>query len=221
MISYHEHNIRERGEYILSRILNGEVCAIVSDAGMPCISDPGEDLVRICAENNVDIIVIPGPSAVVSGLAISGLKTSRFTFEGFLSTARTSRMTHLASLKEETRTMIFYEAPHKLLKTLKDMLECFGNRKISLARELTKIYEEVVRTTLADAIKYYKEKSPKGEYVLIIEGKPDERKEEISLDEAVDQASELVNSGMKATEAAKEIAKISNYKKADIYNRLI
>lgn len=220
MTSYHEHNIRERGEYILTRILNGESCAIVSDAGMPCISDPGEDLVHICAENGVDIEVIPGPSAVISALAISGLKTSRFTFEGFLSTAKNNRIKHLLSLQEETKTMIFYEAPHKLHKTLRDMYEYFGDRKISIARELTKIYEEVIRTSLSQAVSMYKDTLPKGEFVLIVEGKKSDDKQEITLEEAALKAQELVNQGYKATEASKEIARITCFKKADIYNKL-
>ncbi|MFZ2538166.1 MAG: 16S rRNA (cytidine(1402)-2'-O)-methyltransferase, partial [Oscillospiraceae bacterium] len=154
MISYYEHNLRERGQYIIDRILAGETCAIVSDAGMPCISDPGEDLVRLCAEQKVDVKVIPGPSAVVSALALSGLKTSRFTFEGFLSTNKANRAAHLKSIINEERTMIFYEAPHKLLPTLKDMLVTLGDRQISIARELTKLYEQVIRMTLSEAVEY-------------------------------------------------------------------
>lgn len=221
MVSYHEHNIRERSEYIVSRILNGESCAIVSDAGMPCISDPGEDLVRVCAESGIDVKVIPGPSAVISGLAISGLKTSRFTFEGFLSTGKTSRIKHLTSLKDEERTIIFYEAPHKLIHTLRDLLEYLGDRKISIARELTKIYEEVVRTTLSEAVKLYKGKLPKGEFVLIVEGKSPEKIVEISLEEAVIIAKGLVDGGMKTTDAAKQAAKNTNHKKSDIYSKII
>lgn len=222
MVSYHEHNLRERGEYILSRILGGETCAIVSDAGMPCISDPGEDLVRICAQSGVDIKVIPGPSAVISALAVSGLITSRFTFEGFLSTAKTSRMSHLHSIKNEKRTMIFYEAPHKLISTLKDLYEALGDRKLSLARELTKIHEEVIRTTLSEAITYYAKKTPKGEFVLVIEGKTEtDEVEPISLEQAVSQAKYLIEQGMKPTEAAKEMANNTPYKKTDIYQNLI
>lgn len=221
MISYYEHNIRERGEYILQRILNGETCAIVSDAGMPCISDPGEDLVRICAEHDVDVKVIPGPSAVISGLCLSGLRTSRFTFEGFLSTAKTSRMEHLNSLKNEERTMIFYEAPHKLRATLRDMLEVFGDRRISIARELTKIHEEVKRTTLKEAASFYASNNAKGEYVLIIEGAAPSCKDELPLEQAIEKAKELISNGMKATDAAKEIAKQTNFKKSDIYNALL
>lgn len=222
MVSYHEHNLRERGEYILSRILGGETCAIVSDAGMPCISDPGEDLVRICAAGGVDIKVIPGPSAVISALAVSGLITSRFTFEGFLSTAKNNRMKHLLSIKDEKRTMIFYEAPHKLMGTLKDLYATLGDRKLSIARELTKIHEEVLRTTLGDAVAYYHGKTPKGEFVLVIEGKQEEEiAEEISLEQAVAQAKYLIDQGIKPTEAAKEMANNSPYKKTEIYQQLI
>ena len=156
MLSYHEHNARQKGGEILTRILNGENCAIVTDAGMPCISDPGEDLVRLCAENGVDIKVIPGPSAAISALAVSGLDTSRFVFEGFLNPQKNARLERLEQLKNEQRTLIFYEAPHKLTDTLEAMLQVLGDRKISLARELTKIYEEVVRTTLSRALELYR-----------------------------------------------------------------
>lgn len=220
-VSYHEHNLRERGEYIVSRIMAGENCAIVSDAGMPCISDPGEDLVKLCAQSGVDIKVIPGPSAVISALAISGRKTSRFTFEGFLSTAKTNRNLHLTSLKEETRTIIMYEAPHKLKATLKDLYEYLGDRNISVARELTKIYEEVIRTTIKGAMKHFREKDPRGEFVLVIEGKEIEKVAEISIEEATTQAVALVNSGEKATDAAKIVAKLCNHTKSQIYNAIM
>ncbi|MFA9380957.1 MAG: 16S rRNA (cytidine(1402)-2'-O)-methyltransferase, partial [Acetanaerobacterium sp.] len=155
MVSYYEHNLRERGEYIMGRILAGEQCAIVTDAGMPCISDPGEDLVRLCRDSGVPIEVVPGPSAVISALAVSGLTTSRFSFEGFLSMAKKARTAHLAEVKDNPRTLIFYEAPHKLCATLADMLRVLGDRRISLARELTKLYEEVRKTTLSEAVAYY------------------------------------------------------------------
>ncbi|MEG2813154.1 MAG: 16S rRNA (cytidine(1402)-2'-O)-methyltransferase, partial [Oscillospiraceae bacterium] len=202
MVSYYEHNLRERGEFIVARILAGETCAIVSDAGMPCISDPGEDLVRICAAQNIDIKVIPGPTAVISGLALSGLKTSRFTFEGFLSISRASRMAHLKEIKTETRTMIFYEAPHKLKQTLRDLYETLGDRKISIARELTKIYEEVNRTTLKEAVPFYSGTLPRGEFVLVIEGKEIEKPTEITLEDAIIMAQKLLDDGVKKTDAA-------------------
>ena len=169
-VSYHEHNAKTAGEMVTNRISAGEDCAIVTDAGMPCISDPGEELVKLCAEKGIEINVVPGPSAVVSALAVSGLDTSRFAFEGFLSVTKKQRFAHLAEVKNCTSTMIFYEAPHKLLYTLKDMLEYFGDRKISLCRELTKIHEEIFRTTLSQAVEHYTVNKPKGEFVLVIEG---------------------------------------------------
>lgn len=221
MVSYHEHNLRERGEYIISRIQAGESCAIVTDAGMPCISDPGEDLVALCAEHGVPINVVPGPSAVVSGLAVSGLKTSRFCFEGFLTTARSKRIEHLESLQNESRTIIFYEAPHKLRNTLDDLLAYLGDRRISLARELTKIYEEVLRTTVSGAIAHFAEKEPRGEFVLIIEGKQPEQAEELTIEQAIAQAMELVQNGCKATDAAKQVAKATGFTKSQIYKGLV
>lgn len=221
-VSYHEHNLRERGEMIVNRILNGESCAIVSDAGMPCISDPGEDLVKLCHSFNIKTVVIPGPSAVISALAISGLDTKRFTFEGFLSTNKKNRKEHLIQIKNETKTMIFYEAPHKLYQTLIDMKEIFGGeRKLSLCRELTKIYEEVLQFTFDEAIKYYNEVKPKGEFVLVIDGKKEQSDEEITLEKAILMAKELVENGLKATDASKQIAKITPFSKADIYKNLV
>ena len=166
MVSYFEHNKRERGLVILERLKNGESCALVTDAGTPAISDPGEDLVVLCAENGVPVTSIPGCSAVVNALALSALPTGRFCFEGFLSTNKNERFSRLNEIKNDTRTTIFYEAPHKLQKTLDDIYEVFGERKISLCRELTKLNEEILRTTLAGAIEYYKENAPRGEYVL-------------------------------------------------------
>lgn len=222
MVSYHEHNLRERGEMILSRIQNGESCAVVSDAGMPCISDPGEDLVRLCTDAGVPVRVIPGPSAAVSALAISGLPTTRFTFEGFLSTNRKNRLEHLESLKEEKRTMVFYEAPHKLLATLQDLAAFFGeSRRISIVRELTKIYEEVRRSTLGESLLFYQELKPKGEFVLVVEGMTKQEEPQPALDEAVAKAQELIDGGMKATEAAKAAAKDSPFSKAEIYRNLL
>ena len=219
LISYHEHNLHERGEYILSRIENGESCAIVTDAGMPCISDPGEDLVRLCAQRGIEMHVVPSPTAAMSALAISGLPTSRFSFEGFLSVTKKQRREHLDEVKYFRRTLIFYEAPHKLVYTLTDMLEAFGDRKIALCRELTKIHEEVLRGTISEMIEYYKEKSPKGEYVLIIEGASEEETtEEITLEKACEMAEKLISDGKKASDACKEIAKLTGFAKSEIYN---
>lgn len=222
LVSYYEHNIREKGEYIIGRIENGESCAIVTDAGMPCISDPGEDLVRLCAERGIEINVVPSPTAAMSALAISGLPTARFSFEGFLSVTNKQRRAHLEEVKSFKRTLIFYEAPHKLIYTLRDMLEAFGDRRIALCRELTKIHEEVLRGKISDMIAYYENKPPKGEYVLVIEGAGEEADaEEITLERAVFMAEELIDGGMKASEAAKEIAKKTKFSKSEIYNSLL
>lgn len=221
LISYFEHNIREKGEYIIGRIENGESCAIVTDAGMPCISDPGEDLVRLCAERGIEINVVPSPTAAMSALAISGLPTARFSFEGFLSVTNKQRRAHLDEVKSFRRTLIFYEAPHKLIYTLKDMLEAFGDRKIALCRELTKIHEEVLRGKISDMIAYYDNKAPKGEYVLVIEGAAEEASDEFTLENAVSMAEKLIDEGMKASQAAKEIAKRTNFSKSEIYNSLL
>lgn len=220
MLSYHEHNSRQKGGEILTRILNGENCAIVTDAGMPCISDPGEDLVRLCAENGVDIKVIPGPSAAISALAVSGLDTSRFVFEGFLNPQKNARLERLEQLKNEQRTLIFYEAPHKLTDTLEAMLQVLGDRKISLARELTKIYEEVVRTTLSRALELYREKAPRGEFVLVVEGAP-QQQEQLSFDQALELVRALVDKGEPLSKAAKDVAHQTGFKKGELYSRFL
>nr|WP_207726009.1 16S rRNA (cytidine(1402)-2'-O)-methyltransferase [Clostridium facile] len=223
MVSYYEHNLRQRGEQIIQRILAGENCAIVSDAGMPCISDPGEDLVRLCAEYQIETRVVPGPSAVISALCVSGLVTSRFSFEGFLSTNKRSRLEHLTSIRKDTHTLIFYEAPHKLLSTLKDLYETLGDRKISLVKEITKLHESVNRTTLAQAVQYYTENTPKGEFVLVLEGAviAENNEEEMTLEQAVQLAKELMEQGHRPSDAAKEAAKLTQFKKAEIYKQLI
>lgn len=222
LVSYHEHNAKQTGEQILNRILAGENAAIVTDAGMPCISDPGELLVRLCAENDVRVEVVPGPSAVVSALAISGLPTSRFQFEGFLSVTKKQRFEHLAAVKDCTNTLIFYEAPHKLLSTLEDMLEYFGDRKISLCRELTKIHEEVIRTTLSQAVKFYTENKPKGEFVLVIEGADEQSLAPAeTLEQALEQVKALVEKGMRGADACKQIAKATGFSKGDLYGKLL
>ncbi len=216
MVSYYEHNARERGEQILQRILAGENGAVITDAGMPCISDPGEDLVALCAENGVEVVVVPGPSAAISALAISGLATRRFAFEGFLDPKKNARKKQLEEIKEDRHTLIFYEAPHKLLATLEDMLAVLGNRKISLARELTKTFEEVVRTDLQGAIEHFTATTPKGEFVLIVEGAAEQRAE-IPLEEAVKQVKLLQEEGLSAAEAAKTISRQTGIKKGDLY----
>lgn len=221
MVSYFEHNKRERGEIILERLIKGESCALVTDAGTPAISDPGEDLVRLCAENNVPVTSVPGCSAVVNALALSALPTGRFAFEGFLSTNKAERKKHLESAKNDTHTLIFYEAPHKLKATLADMLSFFGDRKISLCRELTKINEEIMRTTLSGACEYYSANEPRGEYVLVIEGADKEQKDEsffsdMTVAEHIDY---YVSSGMKKMDAIKAVAKDRDMPKNEIYKQ--
>lgn len=220
MVSYFEHNKRERGEIICQRILAGENCAIVTDAGMPAISDPGEELVRQCHELGITVCSVPGPTAFATALAISGMETGRFTFEGFLSVSKKSRFEHLDEIKDEKRTLVFYEAPHKLANTLRDLYAALGNRQLAIVREITKIHEEVIRTNLADAAEKYAYGSLKGEIVLIIDGKK-ETAQELSLDDAVQQAQALVDGGMTINQASKEIAAKSPFKKADIYKELL
>lgn len=216
MLSYYEHNKKARGGEIIDRLLSGQSCALVTDAGMPAISDPGEDMVRLAFENSIPVESVPGPSAVVTALAMSGMPSGRFTFEGFLTVNKPGRRAHLSEIKDEKRTMIFYEAPHKLLSTLKDMLEAFGDRKIALVRELTKIHEEVIHTTFKEAIEKYTDTSPKGEFVLIVSGKEDEKKE-YTLSEGIALAVSFCNDGDAASLAAKKAAEITGLKKGDIY----
>ena len=222
MISYFEHNKRERGDIICDRIESGENCAIVTDAGMPCISDPGEELVKQCAERGIQTIVVHGPSAVISALAVSGLATGRFTFEGFLSTSKKSRMEHLEQLQNEKRTMIFYEAPHKAAATLADMYKAFGDRRISIVREITKIHEEVIRTTLSEASQKYSDGSLRGELVFVIEGAAEDTDtKEFTLEQAGELAQRLIDEGNSVSDSAKQAAKATGFKKNDIYKILI
>lgn len=221
MVSYFEHNKYQRGEIICDRIEQGETCALVSDAGMPAISDPGEMLVAQCAQRGIPVVVVPGPSAVVAALAVSSLPTGRFTFEGFLSTAKKSRREHLEEVRSERRTMVFYEAPHKLASTLEDMLAAWGNRRIALVREINKIHEEVRRTTLEEAARYYRENTPKGEFVLVIEGAPKEEAVDMTIEDAVAFARELMEQGHSAADAAKQAAQASSFKKGQIYRLLM
>lgn len=220
MVSYYEHNRAQRGGVIIDRLLNGEDCVLVSDAGMPAISDPGEDLTRLCHENGITVCAVPGPCAFATALAISGMPSGRFTFEGFLTRAKQNRREHLEELVDEKRTMIFYEAPHKLAATLADMAKYWGDRNIALVKELTKIHENVERTTLFEAAQKYSDGSAKGEYVIIIEGKSQDEKEEITMDSALEIAAELIEQGMSVNEAAKQTAKQTGFKKSDIYKSL-
>ena len=222
MISYFEHNKREHGELIVQRILGGENGAIVTDAGMPAISDSGEDLVRLCHDRGVEVESVPGPCAFSTALALSGFPSGRFTFEGFLSVNKPSRREHLLSLEKETRTMLFYEAPHKLGATLRDMNKVFGNREIAIVREITKIHEQVIRTTLDEAVEKYADGSVKGEIVLVIKGaEPEKTEDKMTLEQAVECARQSVENGMSVSEAAKQTAKLSGFKKGDIYKKLI
>ncbi len=219
LVSYYEHNKAFKGNVILERILGGETCALVSDAGSPAISDPGEELVKQCADAGITVCAIPGPCAVITALSISGQTTGRFCFEGFLSTAKKSRREHLQALITEQRTMIFYEAPHKLLNTLQDMAEVFGNdRPISLCRELTKLHEEVVRLTLGEAVAKYTENPPKGEFVLVVAGAPAQVKEEKTPQDAANYVARLMEDGMSRKDAIKQAAKDLDLPKNVVYD---
>ncbi|MGM9668950.1 MAG: 16S rRNA (cytidine(1402)-2'-O)-methyltransferase [Faecousia sp.] len=218
LVSYFEHNKGYKGNVILQRILDGETCALVSDAGSPAISDPGEDLVRQCAQAGIPVTAIPGPCAVITALSISGLPTGRFCFEGFLSTAKKSRKAHLSSLSGERRTMVFYEAPHKLVVTLQDMAEVFGGeRKISLCRELTKLHEEVIRTTLGEAITRFTEQPPKGEFVLVVDGAPETAPEVPGPEDVCSHLRALLAQGMSKKDAVKQTAKDLGLPKNEVY----
>ena len=219
LISYYEHNKAQKGNVILDRILAGETCALVSDAGSPAISDPGEELVKQCADAGVTVCAIPGPCAVITALSISGQSTGRFCFEGFLSTAKKSRREHLEALVTEQRTMIFYEAPHKLLATLESMAEVFGaDRPISLCRELTKLHEEVIRTTLSAAIELYNQQAPKGEFVLVVAGAKPEEKPAATAEDAAARVAELIASGMSRKDAVKQTAQELKLPKNAVYD---
>ena len=219
LVSYFEHNKTAKGDMIVQRILAGETCALVSDAGSPAISDPGEELVKQCAEAGITVCAIPGPCAVITALSISGQSTGRFCFEGFLSTAKKSRREHLESLIGESRTMIFYEAPHKLLATLEDMAAVFGSdRPISLCRELTKLHEEVVRTTLGEAIAKYTETPPKGEFVLVVAGAAPVIKESATPEDAAARVAQLMEEGLSRKDAVKQTALELNLPKNVVYD---
>ena len=221
LVSCHEHNIRQAAGAITGRLLAGEDCAIVTDAGMPCISDPGEQLVDACHRLGIPVLAVPGPTAIATAVALSGLATSRFTFEGFLSVNRASRREHLASLQDERRTMVFYEAPHKLLRTLEDLLDAFGDREIALCRELTKVHEETVRTTLSAAVDFYRETAPRGEFVLVVAGAKPPEGPALTFEEAVDLCRALADGGLPPAQAAKQAARESGYKRADLYKALL
>ncbi len=217
LVSYYEHNQAQSGQKILERLMGGESCALITDAGMPAISDPGEGLVDLCVKAGVRVVCVPGPSAVVSALALSGLPTGRFTFEGFLSVAKKSRFEHLEELKSEKRTMVFYEAPHKLRGTLRDMLGAWGDREISISREITKLHEETVRTTLSAACEYYEENAPRGEYVLVIRGAR-ETERVMSLSDALALVREMQDGGASLKDAVKRVAADHGLSKNELYD---
>ena len=223
MTSYFEHNKKEKGEVIVSRLLAGESCALVTDAGTPAISDPGEDMVALCAERGIPVTSVPGPVASITALTLSGLPTGRFTFEGFLSVNKAERRTHLSSLANETRTMLFHEAPHKLQATLDDLARTFGeDRRIAICRELTKAHEEILRLTIGEAVAYYKEQSPRGEYVLVVEGAKDAVS--TSFWNAMDVPSHVahyINSGMAKMDAIKQVARDRGVAKNEIYKQMV
>lgn len=218
LVSYHEHNHVSAGQAILQRLLAGESCALVTDAGTPAVSDPGEDLVRLCAENGVEVLSIPGCCAAVNALAVSGLPTGRFAFEGFLTVNKKNRRERLESLKNEERTLIFHEAPHKLLTTLQDMEAVFGSdRRIALCRELTKLHEETFRTTLGGAVAHYTENPPKGEFVLVLAGAEPREEATVTLEDAVAQVLTLKAQGVRLKDAAKEVAEHTGFSKNELY----
>lgn len=226
MTSYYEHNKIEKGNYLIAQLLEGKNIALVSDAGSPGICDPGEDLVRLAIQNGIEVTMIPGPVAAVMGLVISGQPTGRFVFEGFLPMNKRTRKERILSVKDEIRTLVYYEAPHKLLYTLKDLYEVLGDRNVSLTRELTKRYEQVIRCTLSQAIEKYSLESPKGEFVLIIEGANEKLLQEntvkqwenISLEEHVKI---YIEQGMDKKDAIKKVASDRDISKRDVYNSLI
>ncbi len=219
LVSYHRHNTETAGPAVLNRILSGESCALVTDAGTPAVSDPGEELVALCAAQGVSVISVPGPCAAITALAASGLPTGRFTFEGFLPVHKKNRRAHLDSLRAETRTMIFYEAPHKLRDTLDDLAKTFGGeRRIALCRELTKLHEEILRTTLSGAVTHYGEVEPKGEFVLILEGAAPVEEEEISPELAMERMEQLRGQGLSLKQAAKQAAEELSLPKNKLYD---
>lgn len=220
MVTYHRHNTEKSGQAVLDRLLAGENCALVTDAGMPAISDPGEDMVALCAREGVPVVCIPGPCALVTALAVSGQPTGRFTFEGFLAMNKKNRRAHLDSLRGEERTMIFYEAPHKLTSTLEDMAQVFGeDRALSLCRELTKLHEEIRRTTLGEALAYYRENPPKGEFVLVVRGCEPPEEKEATLEDGLELVEKLrAEEGLSLRDAVKRSAKELGLSRNQLYD---
>lgn len=222
MVAYYRHNTTAGGQAILKRLLNGETCALVSDAGTPAVSDPGEELVKLCVEHGVDVVALPGPCALTTALSVSGLPTGRFTFEGFLAMNKKNRRDHLSSLKNEPRTMIFYEAPHKLLTTLQDLSAVFGpDRPVSLCRELTKLHEEVIRTTLAGAVDHYRDQTPKGEFVLVVAGAEPVLAEAPDPSDALAQVNALRQEGASLKDAVRQVADALGLKRNLLYSMAV
>ncbi|WP_458863392.1 16S rRNA (cytidine(1402)-2'-O)-methyltransferase [Acidaminobacterium chupaoyuni] len=219
-VSYFEHNRKAKGQQIAERILAGENCALITDAGTPAISDPGTDLVAICAEMGVEAVAVPGCCAAAAALSISGMECGRWCFEGFLSVNKKSRREHLAAVKNETRTMVFYEAPHKLLKTLQDFYATFGQRKIALCREITKLHEQVLRMTLSEAVEYYQEHEPKGEFVLVVAG-ADQPLQEESGPDPMELVGGLLEEGKSISEAVKTVSRQLNLPKNALYQQAL
>ena len=218
LVSYHEHNRAAAGAAIVERLLSGETCALVTDAGTPAISDPGEDLVRLCAENGITVQSIPGCCACITALAVSGLPTGRFTFEGFLSANKKERRTRLQELAEEQRTMVFHEAPHKLRATLADMLDILGDRPIALCRELTKLHEETRRTTLQQAVEHYRDNEPRGEFVLVLGGAEKVEGPAITLEQGVAMVLQLREEGQRMKDAVRQVSADTGLNKNELYD---
>lgn len=219
MVSYHRHNFSTAGPAIVDRLLAGESCALVTDAGTPAISDPGEDLVALCAQHDIEVEAVPGPCALICALSVSGLPTARFTFEGFLPQNKKNRRSHLDSLKGEQRTMVFYEAPHKLEDTLEDFVAVFGaERRIALCRELTKLHEEVVRTTVGQALADCATRPPRGEYVLVVEGDPEAPAQEADPQAALERVAQLRGEGLSLKEACAKAGEEFGIKKRQLYD---
>ena len=218
LVSYHEHNRAAAGQAILTRLLGGEICALVTDAGTPAISDPGQELVALCAENGVTVRAIPGCCAAIAALAVSGLDTRRFTFEGFLPSGKKERRTALEELTGEARTMVFHEAPHRLRATLADMAEVLGDRPVALCRELTKLHEDTVRTTLAQAAAYYAANEPRGEYVLVVAGREKQQGPQLTLEQGVERVLRLREDGMRMKDAVRQVADDTGLSRNDLYD---
>lgn len=218
LVSYHEHNRAAAGPAIAERLLGGESCALVTDAGTPAISDPGEDLVRLCGREGITVQAIPGCCAAIAALAVSGLDTRRFTFEGFLPSGKKERRMALEELTGEARTMVFHEAPHRLRATLADMAEVLGDRPVALCRELTKLHEDTVRTTLAQAAAYYAANEPRGEYVLVVAGREKQQGPQLTLEQGVERVLRLREDGMRMKDAVRQVADDTGLSRNDLYD---